>query len=523
LAEGLSISAAGAGAGHRWPASDLILLLILMLLIGVVVIPAKGVSWDEEISRNNGLVNYAYVVHGDPALLSHDDRDYGVVFELPLVALEKMLGLEHYHSIYLLRHYLTFSLFLLSLAFLFKLLSDLGLSRPLCLLGVILLFLSPRIFAQAMYNSKDIPFLSVYIIGYYQALRSLRAPSLRNFILLGMASAVLINLRIMGVLLPLSFALVVLLQPLFQATSSWSYRDRGLGLLALGLSTSITLYACWPYLWSDPFVHFSEAFANMAQFRWQGNLLFEGETILATQIPWYYSSKWIAITTPVLQLLAGLAGMLLAAQLVLDRLINKSLDSQCLFFILIAGGLVGPLVAVLIFDSVLYDGWRHLYFVYPPLIIFATYALDRLARVLGEKTVLTSCGLFLAYLAWQMLQLYPFNQVYFNELVSHEEQYLVQHYEGDYYGNGYYQAFVTLTKEHPDQKIKVAVASWPGILNYSFLPAHVANRLELVPAQQASYLIDNFRVFTGGSYSPAQPGDIDIKRQGSSLYRIEKL
>ena len=65
-------------------------------------------------------MNYEYVFQEGDKLHSFRDKDYGVTFELPLVMLEKALGLETTRDIYMMRHLCTFLMFFISvIAFFF--------------------------------------------------------------------------------------------------------------------------------------------------------------------------------------------------------------------------------------------------------------------------------------------------------------------------------------------------------------------------------------------------------------------
>ena len=93
------------------------------------------------------------------------DLIYGVVFDLPLAILETLLisliksNLSNKTFIYIYN-------FFISLIFFYKILIE----RFDILVGIIgtsFLVLSPRIFAQSFYNSKDIIFMSLIIISLY--------------------------------------------------------------------------------------------------------------------------------------------------------------------------------------------------------------------------------------------------------------------------------------------------------------------------------------------------------------------
>lgn len=55
---------------RRWPNIDIAVFVffILYFFVGILIFRDYGISWDEPISRNNGLVAYRYVFEGDSFL-----------------------------------------------------------------------------------------------------------------------------------------------------------------------------------------------------------------------------------------------------------------------------------------------------------------------------------------------------------------------------------------------------------------------------------------------------------------------
>ena len=118
----------------KWMAG---LLLLVSIAGGAMLYQDYGISSDEAVERNNGIITLRYV--GDrlaiariqqdqiiqqnaylPKLQEYFDRDYPVAFNLPAVALERLLGIGNdgdERSIYLFRHLLTFLVFYVAVYF----------------------------------------------------------------------------------------------------------------------------------------------------------------------------------------------------------------------------------------------------------------------------------------------------------------------------------------------------------------------------------------------------------------------
>lgn len=274
------------------------ILFIIYLLIATSIYNDYGLPWDELIQRNYGLVTFDYVVHGDDRLLTYRDRDYGPVFEVALVIIEKVGRYNDPLDIILMRHFCTFLLFYINSYFFYLLCKTHFNSWKIGLLGCLFLILSPRIFAHSFYNSKDLTFLSLFVISMYTMLILLKEYSVLKASLHALACAFLIDIRVLGIIVPF-FTLFFIGIDLRQ---SRSIKEKN-GIISCLISFSFLLMCFtilfWPTLWERPLGNFIQAFRNMARHRWQGQVLYLGEYIESTELPWHYIPVWMLITIPI--------------------------------------------------------------------------------------------------------------------------------------------------------------------------------------------------------------------------------
>ncbi len=146
-----------------------ILLLFFSLIIGLWVYADYGITWDDPIQRTIGEMNYNYVFKGDTALMSFNERDYGVAFELPLIIIEKALHLKDSRSIYLMRHLISHLFFVFSAFMCFLLIVKLYKSKLLASVGILLLLLNPLLYSHSFFNTKDIPFMAMFMVCFLLA------------------------------------------------------------------------------------------------------------------------------------------------------------------------------------------------------------------------------------------------------------------------------------------------------------------------------------------------------------------
>jgi len=114
---------------------------------------------DENESRTTGVAVLRYVIEGNQTLLKSFSTYYGPFFEVILVVMERILNLgKNSRAIFFMRHFVTFISFYIGVFVFYLLCKNRFNSWKIGLLGSVFLILSPRIFADSFYNSKDIPF-----------------------------------------------------------------------------------------------------------------------------------------------------------------------------------------------------------------------------------------------------------------------------------------------------------------------------------------------------------------------------
>jgi len=151
---------------------------------------------------------------------------------------------------------------------------------------------------------------------------------------------------------------------------------------------------------------------------------------------------------------------------------------------------------------VLYDGWRHLYFIYPAFIIISLHGLKIFGNTVISRVTLFNrnflllfgamVGMFFPFLF--MVENHPYEYVYFNVIAGRNYQEIKKRYEMDYWGLSYYQSLKYLTSNEKQSNIKVYVDNTPGKLNALLLSPSQSQRLTLVNSiDEADYFITNYR------------------------------
>jgi hypothetical protein len=481
------------------------------LLIGLLIYQDYGVSFDEGTSRDNGMVSLKHVANRfAPIFVAQDrtfdkvvdlatyvDRDYGVAFEMPAQLIERLLHLYDPSAYFKLRHLLTFLACFGGVIAIYQLGTRRFSDWRLGLLGACWLVLSPRLFAESFYNDKDAVFMASFAIATNTGVRFLLRPTFGRALWHSLACAVAIDVRIMGIVLPIitiGFLGVRALQGDLRLRTT---------VPVLGVYLLVTaglVVALWPYLWPAPWANFVQAFNNMKSFRWGGEVLYQGQLIVASLLPWHYVPVWITITTPLLYLGCFVLGTLKILRQLLRRhwrLWQGEQEMQDVLFLTLA---VAPVLAVIVLRSVIYDGWRQLYFIYPSLLLVALSGWQLawqwrptfLPAKRWSNLVLLLTGLSMAYIGFRMVRAHPYQNVYFNALAGKD----IEHrFEVDYWGLSYRQGleYILATDKRP--RIKVIEPTWQGLeLSVLMLPPAERARISIAPTEaEAEYFITNYR------------------------------
>ncbi len=466
----------------------------LYFFLGVFAFRQYGISWDEPTSRDNGRIAFEYVMGGNKHLLTYHDRDYGTAFELPLFVVEKAIGITSSQQIYYLRHFLTFLLFFVGVVFFYKIASE-RFGRVLAFLGVVFFVLSPRIFADSFYNSKDIALLSGMTIAVFTLISFIKKPSVRGAVLHAATSAFIVDIRLPGlIILPITLGFFVLDTFLLSPWRLWRSRMLLLIVFLLFFCSFVVLF--WPYLWSNPAGNFLSAFSNLSHFnRLSDTVLYLGNYVPDKYVPWHYPIVWIGISTPIPYLILFLLGVGFTIHKFFQSI--KSYYKNHRVDLLFLTWFFGPILMVIGLNSTLYDGWRQLYFIYPAFLFVALVGLEGLLSYTKNRyqlrIVLILVGVvnLLSVVRFMILS-HPYQNLYFNELVGSMDK-AKQQFELDYWGLTFRQGLEYIATQDNSKTIPVFFAHGHKS-NIDVLSDEEKKRFVVRDrSQDAKYILVNYR------------------------------
>jgi hypothetical protein len=475
------------------------LFFVVLLGVGLTIYSSYGMSWDETTQLGLGITNFRYIFKGDPALLSMRDRWYGPLFEVFLVVVQSR---GNDAQVFLSRHLLNFLTFYAGCVGFYFLCKRFSRSGWMALVGSACLVLSPRVFANAFYNSKDIPFLVLYVYSLFSLVWFLDRPSPGRGLVHALICAALIAVRLPGVILPALTLLGLGIEVICKRTG-WKIAAPSFALYLVAAVGGCVL--AWPALWQDPLHGFLEAFRFMSHFPHATTMLYLGQHISSLSLPWHYVPVWIGVTTP----LVYLAGFACGVAVITWRLV-KALGARFSVErrdeLLVVGALLGPLLAVIGLGSVLYDGWRQMLFIYPAFLLVMLKGMQAvhawLVEHLPKRTaVVLGVGILAAGMlpvaAW-MVANHPYQNVYFNALAGKDMITVQQRFMLDYWGLSYRQGIEALLAQDPAAKINVVMETEAGQRTLAILPPAEAARVHVVhDLKDADYFIGNYYLTTG--------------------------
>ena len=479
---GPALSDAAKALAPHWGA---LLALALLLTAGLAVLDDYGVTGDEAAQRRNLRDNLRHVAGDANALPSGVDRFFGMGFEAPLLLAENALGLDGTRAVFLVRHLNVHLFFLVGGLFAYMLAFRLLRNRPLAVLALLTFLLHPRLYAHSFFNSKDVPFLVLFVIALYLVHRAFERDRVAAFVLLGAAVGALVHLRVMGVVLLTAVPAMRALD--FAWAQGWAERKRVLlTTSAFALSGALTVYALLPYLWPDPVGRAVEWLAALSDHPALHYELFRGTIRRSMDLPADYLPMWFSITAPPFALILGIIG---AASALIEAAKSPGAalrNGRPRFALALTACFALPVLAVTLLGSNVFNGWRHLYFLWAPFALLAAFGLRQLVFAIRRPQlriyVYGAAGAGLAASAVSMALIHPNEPVYFNLLADRATpERLRTQFVMDYWSHPVRQALESLLAEGRTAEVNVGgYHNWHTLEeNAGILPRSMRERISL--------------------------------------------
>lgn len=450
-----------------------------------------GMTWDEQprFAHGKRVVSFYRGELTASDFPEDGSHQYGALFDVTANGVHQLLG----GDLWMTRHRVNAAFGALGILATGLLTATL-LTPSAGVLAMVLMLSSPRYVGHAMNNPKDIPFAALCMVALLSFLLLRRESpflSWRRALAIGIALALPLGVRPGALLYLMYFGVCVLV--LIVRARAWSAREIGSAAARLAVVGVVMLVAgCvfWPWALQNPFVRPIQALRAAGDFNWHGTMLFNGEDITAQDVPWSYLPTWMAVTIPPV-VLVGLALSLVAAV--------RDVRYRGAWLIGLWGVATFPVVAAIVARSTLYDGWRHVLFVYPPVIVLSAAGWNflmkerqpRAVRKIAVALLVAGCLEPLVF----AVRNHPNEVVYFNFLVGGPRG-ANGRFDLDYWGNSLLQAVEWTDQLATRSGVPLCISGRAySVLRgnaqrfrslYSEHPSHGAHHIEVVLARGSS-------------------------------------
>jgi hypothetical protein len=284
-------------------------------------------------------------------------------------------------------------------------------------------------------------------------------------------------------------------------------------LLAYASLALVTMYATWPYLWPDPLGHFVESIRVMSQYPWRGMVLFNGVLFQSTELPASYLPVLLGIQLTEIAWIVILAG----AAIAIWGLARKDDGSQAISMLALVWCIL-PLLGFALTRAPLYDNFRQVLFILPPLFMLAGLAFEKIRRLPLQIAIIA-----LAVMPGVIdgLRLHPYEYIYYNRLVG-GVQGAFRRFELDYWGTSYREAAAYLDATAPANATVWVEGPTHLLQEYARPDLKIYSTYEPERAGHYDYVVALTRFDLDLASYPEAPVEHVIERQGALLTVIKK-
>ena len=493
------------------------LFFAVLALVGLSAGADYGLPCDEpteQIILQENMLEYAlrlfgedsapaqwYLSRGITPISQSIERDHGQCAYYPAAALLPLQDAQP-DRVMVLWHAYTWVWFMLGVAAVYGFCREAKLSRPVSCGGMLLLYLCPRFFAEGHYNSKDMVLLTLFLCTLWLGLRFLKQPGFLRGALFSLAGAMAANTKVVGFFVWGLMGLCAVV--LVTAQRRW---DRRMACIA---AATVALFAGFyalltPALWSGPVEYLRYLLVNASGFtRWPGVVLFRGMRFehAVNPLPRYYLVWMMLVTLPLYVAPLAAVGQLSVLRRVWQQRTAALRDPVTLALIAASLCWFVPLLFAVLTRPLVYNGWRHFYFVYAGVVLLGARGLSAcigfLRRRTGEygmhRVFAAGLCLFFAWTAGDIAKNHPYQYAYYNRLGHRNAE---TQMELDYWVVSTRNAMQRLLKEPRDESLPLQIGARDDMsqlgLDRSFatLAAGEQAVLEVVADPEAPYLFSN--------------------------------
>jgi len=415
-------------------------ILTIFLAVGMLLSLKVGITHDE--SHNNlvwefnkkKFFNIFFNKNFDVSFLETYHGFYGVGFYYLSSILELFTlnfidkeNLKEEGALLLAKHPTVFLFFVLSGIYLRKLIYLSTRNKNYSNLCCLMFLTYPYLLGHSLFNVKDVPFMSLWMICTYYIYNVLDDFFLKSkikkkkIVIFGILTAYLLSIRISGILIFLEYLFFLIL---FLKSYNYSFnrflKDFYKDLFIFALSFFIFLYIFYPSFWNNPFKFFYSIIFMSEHIQTVCTITL-GECMKAQDLPPTYLFIWLFFKLPLVILMG----------LVLFPLIEKKLFLEKRNLIIVGSLMltISSIILILILLNVnLYDELRQVLFLIPLIFIISLITIFNFKKKISIFLV----SFFIIFFFVQNLKIFPYNYLWLNNLNIFLK--VNDNFEKDYWG-----------------------------------------------------------------------------------------
>ena len=285
----------------------------------------------------------------------------------------------------------------------------------------------PYLFGHSLFNVKDIPLMSVWIVCTYFFAKIMleffdhKKVRFKKIFIISMLTAHLLSLRISGILIFIEYLFFIFFFiHFYKMNFIYFLKSTYKFVLIFLFSFLFFLYSFYPSLWADP-LRFFDSISFMSQHFQSVCTVTLGECMKAQNLPSSYVFIWLFYKLPIF-ILFGILVFIFTEKKIFSNKQN----------VLILGPLISSVVTIIFllifFDVNLYDELRQILFIFPLIFIISIVAINQFLK----KFFSIFISLFIIFFLYQNLKLYPYNYLWINNFNLFTE--VNKNFEKDYWG-----------------------------------------------------------------------------------------
>jgi Dolichyl-phosphate-mannose-protein mannosyltransferase len=427
-------------------------------IFGLAVLAALGLSrsygmaWDEAQHAIYGSYVWDYFLSGCKDMRWKTDigglYTYGTLFDLPSAIFHRMFA----SNLFEWRSFFMAVSGALAIPAVAKIGRRLG-GETSAVAAVAALLLMPQFVGQSFINCKDIPLAAAVAWSVLGILRVLEAPSMGRLALLGVIFGLTLSVRIGGAVVGVFFVATLgfcvvrawLRETLAQDLRAVCTARLAGGFVLTGVITWALLVAFWPYAQQDPLRHPIEAFQQATAFPIAYPVLYLGQLMESTKLPWHYLPLMLFLTAPLGVMALFGYGLVDAGR----SLIRGWRSNGSERIVLLLFWLLFPVLFVWVKKPNIYDGVRHFLFLLPAIAVLAGLGAAKALEVWNAKRPKAGTWavvLALGSAAPALFIMHPYQYSYYN-LFAGSRATLHERFETDYWATSYREAAKLINKE----------------------------------------------------------------------------